>query len=418
MSVPQDAAPVPEERPIGVETTDTSLKFGGRGLHPKGSDTGDDQPDTVFPFEFTARAGEYFRIWIVNIALTILTLGIYSAWAKVRRLRYFHGCTRLDGTAFQYFADPVAILRGRALAVLALGSYWYASTFHPQAVLPVVAVIALIFPWALARSLAFQARYTAFRNIRFSYRGRYLPLALVFLGWPLLMAVLMLGAFWLQGFDFVAAMKGDAAAAAASGMPGSWTFAIPLAMLLTLPAFLYLQKRQVVGNRAFGAAEFAFEARVSAFYKLALILLGLFVLGFVLLVAFVGVSVALSGSGKWAGPVAGFVASLVLFSVLGSAYAALSRNIVINATHVGSLRLSSRLKVLEVAGIYLTNVVAIVLSLGLLIPWAKVRMMRYQMARTAVIAKEGLGVCRGRPESRVAAVGEELGEAFGLDVSI
>jgi len=40
-------------------------------------------------FYFTGKGGEYFRIWIVNICLTILTLGIYSAWATVRTRRYF-----------------------------------------------------------------------------------------------------------------------------------------------------------------------------------------------------------------------------------------------------------------------------------------------------------------------------------------
>ncbi|WP_373776122.1 DUF898 family protein, partial [Neisseria dentiae] len=39
-------------------------------------------------FEFHGNAGEYFNIWIVNIFLTIITLGIYGPWAKVRRLRY------------------------------------------------------------------------------------------------------------------------------------------------------------------------------------------------------------------------------------------------------------------------------------------------------------------------------------------
>ena len=40
-------------------------------------------------FEFSGRGDEYFRIWIVNLALTILSLGIFSAWAKVRTERYF-----------------------------------------------------------------------------------------------------------------------------------------------------------------------------------------------------------------------------------------------------------------------------------------------------------------------------------------
>ena len=32
--------------------------------------------DSSHPIEFTASGSEYFRIWIVNLALTILTLGI------------------------------------------------------------------------------------------------------------------------------------------------------------------------------------------------------------------------------------------------------------------------------------------------------------------------------------------------------
>jgi len=43
------------------------------------------------PFLFHGEAREYFRIWIVNTAMTIGTLGVYAAWAKVRRRRYLRG---------------------------------------------------------------------------------------------------------------------------------------------------------------------------------------------------------------------------------------------------------------------------------------------------------------------------------------
>ena len=46
---------------------------------------------TPYPFEFTGSGFEYFRIWIVNVLLTIVTFGIYSAWAKVRTLRLADG---------------------------------------------------------------------------------------------------------------------------------------------------------------------------------------------------------------------------------------------------------------------------------------------------------------------------------------
>src|SRR4249920_2020940 len=83
------------------------------------------------PVEFTATDDEYFRIWIVNLALTIVTLGIYSAWAKVRKRRYFYGHTRIDGEGFEYRANPVAILKGRLIAVAALAVFYGVGQFAP-----------------------------------------------------------------------------------------------------------------------------------------------------------------------------------------------------------------------------------------------------------------------------------------------
>jgi Bacterial protein of unknown function (DUF898) len=36
---------------------------------------------------FTGSGSEYFRIWIVNLLLMLVTLSLYYPWAKVRRLR-------------------------------------------------------------------------------------------------------------------------------------------------------------------------------------------------------------------------------------------------------------------------------------------------------------------------------------------
>jgi hypothetical protein len=73
------------------------------------------QPQRL-PIRFTGSGGEYFRIWIVNLLLTLVTLGIWSAWAKVRKTRYFWSNTQLAGAAFRYHGNPGAILRGRLLA--------------------------------------------------------------------------------------------------------------------------------------------------------------------------------------------------------------------------------------------------------------------------------------------------------------
>lgn len=54
------------------------------------------------PIEFTATGSEYFRIWIVNLLLILVTLGIYLPWAKVRKLKYFYSNTWVDGDALDF----------------------------------------------------------------------------------------------------------------------------------------------------------------------------------------------------------------------------------------------------------------------------------------------------------------------------
>ncbi|WP_038928812.1 DUF898 family protein, partial [Yersinia pestis] len=66
---------------------------------------------------FKGEGGEYFSIWLVNLLLTIITLGVYSAWATVRRRRYFYGNTELNGDRFDYHAEPIEILKGRLMVI-------------------------------------------------------------------------------------------------------------------------------------------------------------------------------------------------------------------------------------------------------------------------------------------------------------
>ena len=52
--------------------------------------------------EFEGQAGEYFRIWIVNLFLSIITLGIYSPWAKVINTKYLYQNLSIEGHRFDY----------------------------------------------------------------------------------------------------------------------------------------------------------------------------------------------------------------------------------------------------------------------------------------------------------------------------
>ena len=108
--------------------------------------------------EFRGTAAEYFRVWIVNLLLTIATLGIYSAWAKVRKKKYFYRNTLLDGHSFDYHANPIAILKGRLIVLPFLIAYATSSYFLPGLDFVILLLVALLLPWLLVRSQIFNKR--------------------------------------------------------------------------------------------------------------------------------------------------------------------------------------------------------------------------------------------------------------------
>lgn len=78
--------------------------------------------DQVYQFKFHGKAEEYFGIWIVNILLTLITLGLYAPWAKVRRLRYFYQNTEFLTRRFDFTGLPEKIFIGRLIAIAIWGA--------------------------------------------------------------------------------------------------------------------------------------------------------------------------------------------------------------------------------------------------------------------------------------------------------
>jgi uncharacterized membrane protein YjgN (DUF898 family) len=128
--------------------------------------------DDKKPFVFTGTGSEYFRIWIVNLLLTILTFGIYSAWAKVRRLQYFYRNTWLNEVNFDYHGDPTAILKGRVLAVILLSVYNLSGGLSPILGLIFLIPLMLVMPVLLYKSLRFRAINSSYSGLRFGFSAR------------------------------------------------------------------------------------------------------------------------------------------------------------------------------------------------------------------------------------------------------
>lgn len=334
-----------------------------------------------YPVEFTAKAGEYFRIWIVNLALTILTLGIYSAWAKVRKKRYFYGHTLIDGDGFDYRAKPLAILKGRIIAVVLFVGYSFGGKISPVigAIFAIVLVIAM--PWLIMRSLAFNAYNSAYRNIRLHFRGGYWEPFRLIIGGGLLVIV-SLGI----GYPYV--------------------------------------KSRLVGyvarNHSFGTTSFGLGAITGSFYGVYFKALGLALVSFAALgivAAQLGVFKAIK-VGITSGTSFFILAIYITYFLLYAYLHARTTNVTWNALTVGPLHFKSTLGARKLAGIYLVNVVAVICTLGLATPWAAVRTMRYRAQNLTVIAAGGLASFVAAEAGNLSATGEEVGEMFDIDFGL
>src|SRR5580704_1464163 len=118
-------------------------------------------PHAPQPLRFNGNGAEYFGIWIVNLLLTIVTLGIYSAWAKVRRLQYFYRHTELAESSFDFHGSPIRILIGRLIALAMLLAYNASVRLQSRMIFVVLLALAVVMPWLLRNSFRFRLYNTS-----------------------------------------------------------------------------------------------------------------------------------------------------------------------------------------------------------------------------------------------------------------
>lgn len=334
--------------------------------------------------EFRGKGSEYFRIWLVNVALTLLTLGIYSAWAKVRREKYFHRNLVLDGAAFDYHGRPRAILFGRAILLVffMLGSL--AENFGSAAKLTVSLLGAAAFPWLLVQSMRFRARNTSYRGLRFSFTGTYAQALVLYL------------------------------------VHGGLTV---LSLGLYFPAFLQRQKAYVANHLRFGDRHGIFAAGVGVFYRgLALPLL-LWVLAWGLGILLVGGALASrKTSAVFAlmmvvGPA--FLLALLYLNLILVPYArVVGTNLLWNHLSFGETGFRSTQRVASYLGVVLSNWLLTLLTLGLFWPLAQIRLASYRARHLTVLAPAALADTFADPSAETPALGSETMDAIDLDIAL
>lgn len=334
--------------------------------------------------DFSGRAREYFGIWFVNLILSVLTLGLYSAWAKVRTERYFYGNTRLAGASFEYLASPIAILKGRLIAyavVIALSlSMKFATTVYFVLILAVGALMPALLVW----SMRFRARNSAWRGLSFRFDNGAGEAYGPFLLWA-----------WLSG----------------------------LTMSLLYPVMKKRQHDFIVEGHRYGVKRFSFKGETGQYYTPYVIAAGVLIAAIVVGVVGIGLLKAGGALGKEA-LTAGLVAGMLAFYAAMFGLLIFLRvrytNLMWNSTRLLAHRFESTLRFRDLLWIYATNLVAIVCTLGLAVPWAMIRLARYRAEHFCLIADGDLDAFVAASESRAGATGAELVDALdvGMDIGL
>jgi uncharacterized membrane protein YjgN (DUF898 family) len=104
---------------------------------------------------FKGEAVDYFRIWIVCQLLTLLSLGLYAPWARLRKQQYLAQHWQLDGRSFKVEFDPTAKLRGRLLVYGILLMGLALGLLYPYSQPVLIALAFIPAPWLLSQSNRF-----------------------------------------------------------------------------------------------------------------------------------------------------------------------------------------------------------------------------------------------------------------------
>ena len=336
-------------------------------------------------FAFTGRTPEYFRIWAVSLCLSLLTLGIYSAWGKVRKRRYLFAHTRLDGSGFEYRAAPVAILKGRLIALALFGGFALSGHFLPLAQVAFIGLLLLLTPWIVVASSRFNARNSAYRNVSFAFDGTLREAARVFLGFGAI-AIVTLG--------------------------------------IAYPWFRMRRARFIIERHRFGATPFGSDLRVGGFV-LSYLLAALMMIGAgVVTAGIAGAAFGLATAGGHARhPPAWltFLPLLVVYLAYLAVFAYLRArigNLTLDGTIVGPLRCRSTLRARDLTWLYASNIVAVVATLGIAVPWVTIRMARYRASNLHLAGPRSLASFAAAAGTAGTATGSEVGDLFDVDVSL
>ena len=388
--------------------------------------------------QFKGDGSEYFKIWIVNVLLCIITIGIYYPWAKVRTRRYFYANTEYADRYFDYHATGKQLFLGYLIGVFILFALQIVGSILPTIGLILPVVLFAFIPWIIMRSLKFNMRMTSFSNVRFSFKGNLKPAYIIYMLIPILgyLAIALpvfVSLFPMsrldEGFNVIFAFM---------------LFLVGIIAAIAIGVFvigLFTKKaaEYQIGQTKFGQGDFFINVNTSKFIKIQLKKILIIIGCLIILSILSGLIFAATISGGFdlgsisndiesaeASPLFivgflvvyfGFIATF-LFATAYS-FSRQRQYIFENTTLDKAITFRSTVGAKRYFYILVTNMLLVLFTAGLALPWAKVRVARYIADNSWIEASDiDINSYLTQKEKEQSAIGEEIGDVLDIDIDI
>ena len=385
-----------------------------------GSSSGANASDNHhYPVQFSGTGSEYFRIWIVNLLLIVLTCGIYLPWAKVRKLKYFYGNTRIDSAPLDFHGEPLKMLRGTLIAGVFFIVYSYAAEFSALAAVVSALAFLLVWPPLYRASLRFRMANTSWRGFRLNFQDKSIL--------ECYSAILLPNALVIVGLVAYTLSSPKAGSATFTGpLVSIFLWAVGSIFILALPYFLWRIYRYQIGYSAWGPMRMEFRAPAASVYKVylqtlasILAILAVFAAAAAVLVPSV-FQFTQSGLKALLTVLPLVILFFVTINILPRAYlSAKLHNLVWSRTGNSHARFKSVLSPWKYVLLQLKNYLLILLTLGFYWPFAVIATKRMQLEAVTLKSRIDLNTMTDMARKRSTdAAGDMAADLFDFDLGM
>jgi len=401
-------------------------------------------PQTIdaHPLAFTGGGGEYFRVWIVNVLLSIVTLGLYTPWARRRTAQYFYGHTQVAGSPLEFTAPQGKMVKGFVLLTMIMLAYNIAANSgQDTAVALFLLAGALLAPYIWASAMRFRLASTRWRGLRLQFAASWREVYTA--SWPVFaLALVWMGVvFGLQALApeaaaAVQALAGDKPSLSMPRITAPMVGLVLLGLVLSVLCFIRLEynyKSLLVLRAHLGTEPGRWKPVYTDFVRVWLATVAVFllcVLGIAVVVAALtgGSAMMLKGIGSRSAQwiflvvIAGMVVLfflLFLASTPALAYReARMFQLLWNNIGLGQVaRFKCDLGTRSYVGLRIRNLLFTLLTLGLYRPFARVSEYRMKLESVTLHVKGGVDQVTGAlARQQEGGLGDALADAAGLDL--